>query len=198
MAGPETAKARRAALLLHGLSAGSRRRVLAKLAPAEADRVKPILHELRRLGVSGAVGRQLEQLSSFPNAPLSSGRRDSTVPERVASLAAADVLRCLERCAPATVAQLLRAGGWPWKQQVIDLMSEPRRTDVLGHLRRESAPLSPAFLEGLCERLCAEAVRSSNDHGAASVPHTRGSFSVRGPHASGTGQRLRRWLRWIR
>ncbi len=168
---------RRAALLLHGLPPMQRRSVLAKLDTAESERLQQLLNELARLGFSPDLTRQLGL--TFPtDSPPPSPRGAQ---QRVRAMSSTDVARCLEPCAPATVAQFLKSDDWPWKQVALDSMSELRRVDVSRQLGVQSAPLAPAVLQGLCERVCAEAAALADSS-----------------ELNGLRQVLRRVMKWIR
>lgn len=153
VAAPENLGARRAALLIQGLPAGTRSRVLARLSPGEALRLAPLLDELERIGATAALSTELQRHSNALGAvPRGAGAR-----ERAASLHGADVARALADCAPATIATLLRIAEWPWKQAMLERCAELRRAEIHQHLRNERPAPSPALAEALCARLCREA-----------------------------------------
>ena len=185
MAAPETLHARKAALLLHSLPALARRQVISKLDAAQATRLQPLLDELNELGISCTLGHQLDNLASSSadeaNGPLSAQ-------QQAMLLTAEDVARCLDACAPTTVAQLLRAAEWPWKEQVLDRMRDTRRTKILDNLRRDLPPLSPMVLHALCERLCSDALVAPVQPRLFEAPVVRPVVK----------DRLRRLIRWMR
>jgi hypothetical protein len=191
---PELVRARRAALLLHSLPPAARRRAMSKLSTAEAAILAPLLQELTDLGVSASIGQQLRELiSSAPAVPPAAQKHALTLHERVASLSAEGVARAFKSCAPVTAAELLRAGEWPWTQQVLNQLSELRRTEVLRHMRDAAPALAPAALNCLCERLCREAGRQEAGNTADAKPD--------GPHLRRSGTikaRLRRLTAWMR
>ena len=152
MSVPETAQIRRAALLLHGLRPAMRAQVLARLDAAESALLKPLLDELINLGVSQTVGQRLlaSEIQSHISPP-----RVLTLEEQLERLNPEAVVRCLDSCAPATVAQLMRAGNWSWKSAAFALMPEARRASVYESMRSVSPALAPAVFRVLCERLCA-------------------------------------------
>lgn len=204
MAASETMQARQAALLLHGLPPAARRQVIAKLDAHETTRLEPLLDELAGLGVSPAVGLELQAVASQPAAPTPAAPianvRELTPRERVEQLNADDVARCLQACSHATAAQLLRAGNWPWKAQVLGLIPEPRRARVLDNVRRESPTLPPAVLSLLCERLLQQAaqLKTIRSQPAASAP-IRGCVAAWRPGRHSTLRaRFRRFIRWTR
>jgi hypothetical protein len=188
----ETIQARQAALMLHALPADVRQRVMSKLDAAEAARLLPLLDELGDLGVSQSLGDRLQRVILPADTGTSTQASSTTVADlavygQVARLEADVVAKCLESCAPVTVAQLLRARDWPWKTQVLELMAESRRAAVHEWLRNRSVELAPAAVKALCERLSSYAARLSSQAERASV--ARRSQIPGG---------LRRWLAWIR
>ena len=194
----ETVQARQAALLLHGLPSAVREQVIAKLDTREATRVKPLLDELVGLGVSPAMGRQLQTAAATqaatPGAAASGVPvRELTARERLEQLNADDVARALQSCSTSTVAQLLRAQTWSWKAQLLGLIPEPRRARVLEGLRRESPGVAPAVLELLCERVLQEAARLKTIRSQPAATRA----TVVAPRSS-VGARLRRFIRWTR
>lgn len=148
----ETLRVRQAALLLHGLPREARQRVLARLSDRETARLQPLLKELTELGVAQSLGYQLHEL--MPEGPPTAGASKVGGVERAASLSAVEVERSLQSCAAVTAAAVLRASEWPWKQGVLDRMSDLRRAEVMRHLRGAGPLLSPAVLAALCARLC--------------------------------------------
>lgn len=194
----ETTQARRAALLLHALSPAIRRQVAGRLDAAESARLQPLLDELVKLGVSQSLGEKLQYLTS-PMAtsspmPVSMAAVDKLTVQKAARLTAEDVVKCLQSCAPATAARLLHAHDWPWKAQVLELMPEARRAEVLDctFVRSE---LAPAVLEALSERLCLQAGHPAARQSAPIMHRERsGHTGVRAQVRSV----LKRLLAWIR
>jgi len=158
MAAPETLQARRAALLLHGLPDAARRQVLARLDMAEQDRLRPLLQELAELGIPAAA--DLPPIEVGPAAPAL---------DRAAGLRADAVAQALQSCAPATVARLLRAAAWPWKDAVLAQGAASRRDAIVARMHDDTPALAPAVLACLCERLCAEAARQAGQ--LPKLPH---------------------------
>lgn len=185
MAASETLPARQAALLLHGLQPALRSQVIARLDAAEASRIEPLLQELAELGVPRSLGRQ----ASLPLPAAATDLREPTAQEMAAQLEPDIVERCLQRCAIATVACLLRAADWPWKAQVLDRMPESRRFAVLMCLRDEATSPSPAVLRTLCARLCAQAEQLSAN---APAPTRVAALLAR------IRKHLRRPIEWMR
>lgn len=154
MAASETLRARQAALLLHGLPADARARVLARLSAGEITRLQPLLKELTELGISPSLSRELQEVTlSSATAPVPRG---TSARERAEALSGTDVAQALEACAPVTMAALLRISEWPWKQEVLERSSELQRAEAQRHLHSQASPLPPAIAEALCERLCHE------------------------------------------
>ena len=161
----ETLPARQAALLLHGLPADARGRVLARLSERETARLKPLLSELAELGLSPTVGstlapslnRELQQITPSSAVPAAHG---TSARQRAELLSSAEVAGALEACAPVTMAAVLGISAWPWKQEVLESCAELRRAEIRMHLRGDVPALSPAVAEALCERLCQEVAGS--------------------------------------
>lgn len=196
----ETTQARRAALLLHGLSPAARLKVMARLDARQSSRMKSLADELTALGVSPALGRQLGQLTASPGSSASiSSERRATGQEQVERLSAADVARCLESCSSMTVVQLLRAGAGPWRTAVLDRMPAARRVEVEACLRKEPPALAPAALAFLRERLCRQAAQlRTNPAQVAAAPAGRSDTRPRGSVRTGVSTHLRRLIAWIR
>ncbi len=155
MAARESVTTRRAALLLHGLPAEARGRVLARLAAPEAARLQPLLRELDELGVAPSLGRHWRDGS--PLAPAIVGSVPPSARERAAALEAADVARAMKRCSAATMAALLGVADWHWKNEVLERAGELRRAELQRYLRGDTPAPSAAVAEALCGRLCREA-----------------------------------------
>ena len=189
MAAVETLQARRAALLLHGLSPQQRRLVMAKLGAAETSRLEPMLGELSRIGIPRELGL------IGPETPTKeSVAREPTPVERAAQLDADSVLRALETSSPVTMGHLLRSYDWPWKAEVLERLPEPRRSKALEKAQARLRPLAPAALTFLCTRLCSEAER------AATLPRLDPGLRTNVPWGCppGVGSRFRRWIGWGR
>lgn len=153
----ENTQARRAALLVHSLSPDAQRKVMAGLPAADAGRLRTLIDELIALGVSQSLGHKLHDVAAtWSPQTVPAGTAASAV-ERARHLAAEDVAASLQACAASLVAQLLRSGEWPWRHEVLHLMSETRLAEVLQHLRRDAPKLAPATLNSLCSGLCARA-----------------------------------------
>jgi hypothetical protein len=155
MVAPESHALRNAALLLHGLPLQARERIIAKLDPAQAALLEPMLEELRSLGIPPALGEQFQQLAGS-RGPSAAAAQAPTVRARVMQLSAADVATGLKSCSAVTAAQLLRADDWPWRQAALDQMTELRRAEIARRMRDDTAPLPPAILNALSERLYSE------------------------------------------
>jgi len=199
VAAAETLQARRAALLLHGLSPPQRRLVMAKLGAAETSRLEPMLGELARLGIPRELALGAESLAAPARASdvpaKESAPRELSTVERAAQLDAASVLRALETCAPDTIGHFLRSYAWPWKAQVLELLPEPRHTRALDNAQAQLPPLAPAALTFLCARLCLEAERP------AVLPQIVAGIRADVPSqisGSSIADRFKRWVRWGR
>jgi hypothetical protein len=192
MAVRETPEARRAALLLHSLAVGERRRVFSRLTAAESAMLAPLLDELKELGVSPSLGRQLQAEAQVPQPEAAAEQTPATLnPQQIAHL--------LESCDALTVAQLLRAKSWPWEAQVLESILPARKFAVMG-MMSEVAPLGPAAQRVLCD--CFEqrgsqprlGVRHPAEHGVAELAVS--PFQSGGWSAVRSG--FRRLLSWMR
>jgi Mg/Co/Ni transporter MgtE len=188
----ETPQARRAALLLHSLAVGERRRVLTRLTAAEAAMLGPLLDELKELGVSPSLGRQLQAEAHAP-------QREAAAEQTQAALNPEQIARLLESCDALTVSQLLRARSWPWEAQVLESMPSARKSEVLS-MRSELASLGPAAQRALCD--CFEQ-RGSQPRPTVRHPAAAGAADLTvNPFESGAWSAVRRGFRrmmsWIR
>lgn len=199
-AAPESIRARQAALLLHGLAPSVRQRVIARLDKAEVGRLTPLLTELESLGVPQCLGDDLQQLASAPSPQVTPGSSASprTARERVQAMSAEDIVQAIKACAPVTVAQLLRAEAWPWKEQALASLPDLRRAEVLRHLSSESPPWAPAVLNAMCERLCLETARRCSKSSSTHESTHRLSSAKRQPATRSIAGELRRWFGWMR
>ena len=152
MAAPDSMRTRRAALLLHSLSPSVRGRVLARLPVAEASVLTPLLTELTALGIPKSQASVVEGLGDR------AVREPTSAVERAERLQPEEVLRGVENCAPATVALLLRSAEWPWKREVISMLSDRLRAKVLQENNVQHAPPAAGVVRVLCECLCRDAV----------------------------------------
>lgn len=132
----ESAGARKAALVLHGLDADDRRWVLSHLPSPQLEAIKPLLAELAALGLP-ADGKLVEEvLGSHQTAAALSGQE----PFALAQAAAADLQRVVAEESAGVVATLLNVRAWPWHGEFLSLLSAPRRRQVeeaLDRLQRE-------------------------------------------------------------
>src|SRR5436309_3209527 len=100
MAARETLQARRAALLMHGLPVLARQKVVARLSAAELARLNPLIDELKALGLSRLLGRDLQYAATHAS------ETSVAAHARAARLNVRDVTLALEDCAPAIAACL--------------------------------------------------------------------------------------------
>lgn len=132
----ESAGARKAALVLHGLGAEDRRWVLSHLPAPQLEAVRPLLAELSALGLP-ADGKLVEELlGSHRTAAAISGQE----PFALAQAAAADLVQVVAEEPAGAVATLLNVRAWPWQDEFLALLSAPRRRHVeeaLAKLQRE-------------------------------------------------------------
>jgi hypothetical protein len=196
MSEPETAQARQAALMVYGLPPAAGRQVLARLAPAEQRRLRPLLEELAAMGLESASSVALAGHLSGSGQPDhgATEQKGHTAQVRAAALAPDVVERCLQACSPAMVAVLLRSATWPWRDRVLDLMPQPRRAAVREAMQCSTVTPASAVLAMWCERLCEQAEELQRHDLCASRPWAlpmRASIST-------FAARLRRIVAWKR
>ena len=141
---------RRAAMLVRDMSASEQVQLLARLAPADAQRLKKLLGDIDDPVARGAA--HVAQAGLSPE-------------ERVARLSATEALHALSHCSVQLAARLLNAAAWPWREHVLRRTPQPRRTAIEELLRNgQHAALPPAAFRVLCEHI----LRLSSQRDAAS------------------------------
>jgi hypothetical protein len=146
----------RAARRLAGLSAAERGWILARLAPADAVRIREAMEREPALA-------QPEAAYEVPAAPAPEpGMRESATPEsatpesRVARGAAADILQVLRGEPDWLVALVLGKRRWPWDREVLNGL-EPARVAALGEFsRRARDTVKPRACEASLAALAAK------------------------------------------
>jgi hypothetical protein len=194
MLAAESSRARQAALVLHGLSDGMRRRVLERLDGGERSRLQPLLDELGELGVPTSLG---QSLAPEPDAESDASVAARSLHERVAHLAPEDVALALQTCAPSTAAYLVSAADWPWRESVLERLPPLVSKAVAAH-RANTFQLAPAVLDVLCERLLESANAQSSSR---SEPLLLDRFADDRPRMASRetwAGRLKGWLQWMR
>jgi hypothetical protein len=137
------ARDRRAALLLHTVSAADRSWLLAQLSPAERGALEPLLAELRELGIPADRDMldELGDVSSAAPVPLA-----TPAPRGLFAADGRIVAQVLAAEPVDLVARLLACKAWPWREAVLSAQGPNRREqlrDRLAALHRsdDSAPL---------------------------------------------------------
>lgn len=134
----ESPGARKAALVLHGLSPDDRRWLLSHLPAPQRETVGPLLDELVALGVPADAKLMEEVLGSHRTVAALSGQE----PFALSQAAASDVARVVAQESAALVATLLNVRSWPWHEALLALLPAPRRQQVdqaLSGLRHEQS-----------------------------------------------------------
>ncbi len=180
LSGPDAdSPARSAALLLHALSEADRHWLLQRLRPEESAVLRPMLTELRQMGmpadrsmVSAALRGVsfLDASDSRPGADSTRSATSGTLPGNTD----ADRIVWLKQSAPAALAEVLRAeppkviahvlllADWPWRAQLLTCMGAPLRGRVeaaVAELRcdaarvRAASALQASLLKQVCARL---------------------------------------------
>jgi FlhB HrpN YscU SpaS Family len=143
-------------------------------------------------------GEQRSDLACEVDAGGRPRSRELTALEEAERLDGEDVARCLQICAPMTIATLLTAHAWPWSASVLDFMPRERRSAVLECMRRDPPVPAPAVLISLCEYLCTCAVHLHAGQ-LADCGWTQARRRVARSRApSRVGAALRRPIRWMR
>lgn len=177
------ARAREAALLLHGLGSKQRAAVLARLAPGHLAELQPLLEELATLGIPPSLARvqarAMTRAGVMPGAPQ--GRGDASPSPAIATPEPHRAGRVLRACAAATVAAVLRDAPPEWRQLVLAELPRDRRRDVAERLDR-TPPLPRRVAEALRRRLEEE----------VAGPEGAGRTVSMGPRG------WKRWLPWTR
>lgn len=146
-----------AALSIHDLAAPEREAVLRALSPEERARLTPFLEQLKVLGIpSGASNRM--QVDVPPTPPTKSQLPGSL--GRCASLSCEAVLQCTKGQSAQTLAALLSIHNWPWKQEVLEQLPDPRKREVREFIQTEPS-MSPAVQDVLMEALLTAAEKLS-------------------------------------
>jgi len=195
----ETPQARRAALLLHSLPVGERRKVLTRLTATESAMLTALLDELKELGVSPSLGRRLQAEAQAPRGDSQPPQPEAAAEQAQPALHPQQIARLLETCEALTVAQLLRARSWPWEAQVLESMAPARKSEVLS-MRSELVPLGPSAQRALCD--CFEQRRSQPRPEIRRPAETGATDLTANPFKSGAWSglraRFRRMMSWTR
>ena len=175
------ARAREAALLLHGLGPKQRDTVLARLDPGHVATLRPLLDELAALGIP----------PSLAQASAGAGGAGALHARRGVEPAASEAMtlepqragRALRACAAPTVAALLRDAPSAWREVVLAELPRDRRRDVIERLDQAPPPLPPRVMHALHRRLREETTDAVGAGRTATLPRLGG---------------WKRWLRWSR
>ncbi|WP_155520903.1 hypothetical protein [Ralstonia solanacearum] len=135
LATPDTdPSTRSAALLLHALAAVDREWVLQKLRPSDRARLRPMLEELREMGIPADPAIVEHTLGAMPFLVAGPGDRSVSVSGRGQtrfSAAVADLIARLNQVDPVALAEVLRSEppraiahvllitDWPWRAAVM-------------------------------------------------------------------------------
>ena len=157
-AGPESANARSAALMVHGLGAGDRQWVLQQLPQKQLAVLEPLLAELVALGLPEDANLVREVLGegTAPGAPK------AQEPCALMQAAARDLVQTLRDEHPNLIAVLLCGRQWPWHAEFLALLPPARRRLVeaaLGRLRQHPSDESPVAGKMLHSALAQEVGR---------------------------------------
>lgn len=164
---------KRAALRLHGMENSDRRWVLSNLPGHQRKKLLDMLSELRSLGIP----RQLDMHSDLQDganpgcdgedAAMADGGRSSLV-DTIAKASPLTINEVLQGEDEAAVAAILLLHDWPWRSEVIDLMSPSRRQRMVEKVGqgkgRVTEKAAEALVQLLGERLqCAPSLPKIDD-----------------------------------
>lgn len=145
-----------AALSIHELAGADREAVLRVLSPEERARIMPLLEQLQDLGIPAGMVNRLPPdeppIPSIDSDMLQSHRR-------CAALSAETVMQCTREQSAQTLGALLAVRAWPWAQELLRQLPEPRRRAVQEFCQTDSS-IRPAVQAVLVETLAAAAERS--------------------------------------
>jgi hypothetical protein len=179
------ARARKAALLLHGLGPQQREAVLARLEAGHLATLRPLLAELAALGIPPSLAQARSRTPAGAGAATPARRDVAPEPLRAerlepSALGPQRAGRALRGCAVPTVAAVLRDAPTAWREAVLDELPRDRLREVVERLDR-APPLPPRVAQALQRRLAEE---------VADAPI--GRCSTRSPRG------WKRWLPWTR
>ena len=180
----DAGEARRAALLLHTVSAEDRAWLLSQLDAAHRMRLQELVDELRSIGIPPAP-ELLDELGPVgpraDDAPAQCGLRQ-------ADGAALAIILAAE---PAElIARVISLGPWSWTGALLARLGALQRQQVMDHLTTlsQAAASEPSALDLRLLTLVEARLAQALDETAA----TRPAFSAAGGRTS--GHRLWRWL----
>jgi hypothetical protein len=142
---------RKAALALAALGDADRAWMLEQLSPDQARRLRALLRELGRLKLAPDTEALRELTASAP---------EPAPEEGLHSASASRVLALVREEPDWAVAALLRAGRWPWREELLQALGAERRRAidaVLGSGQEPRARALRAVREALESRLAAQA-----------------------------------------
>lgn len=141
---------RHAALLLHAMNARDRDWALARLAPAERERMGPLLAELHDLGVPADRRWLAQALESRP------AKAECAAPQhRLAGATAERMVQVLLAELAALVKRVLALGPWPWSEEVLAALRSRRGELFEPSTEPTMSRSSPALDAALLARLAA-------------------------------------------
>ncbi|MBX3625329.1 MAG: hypothetical protein KF892_09980 [Rhizobacter sp.] len=143
---------RRAALLLHSMSAADRAWTLEQLSTEDRSRLVPLLSELSGLGIPGdpALVSDALNATAAPGSPH----------EQPHNTTAQALLREPDRL----IVTLLRCGPWAWQASLFAALTPARRRSIEAALRtatEEAAP-APALRDALIDGVRTRSAQATN------------------------------------
>lgn len=165
---------RQAAVALHGLNQDDQAWLLGELEASQRETLDSLIRELDELGFAKAPA--LKDAAAEDGAAPAAGPHAA-----IAGAHVEDLLAILEREPALLVAQVLRAGDWPWTEAFVAALAAPRRAAV--RAAADGIQAAPARDRFLIEQLAARAGRR------------QASAQVQRAPQPSMKERIRRWIR---
>lgn len=216
-AAPVPISVRKAALLLHTLGTNDREWLVAQLADRDRTMLRPLLSELRALGIpvdrrlvddAVAVARKTPEppASGKGSAPSDAVRRAAAAAGVDAALVAlvegADPVRLaglLRSEPPGLVARLLAIHAWPWSREVLAELGAVRTREIEESASRlhigDGTESAPSTAPALSSRLLAFLVERLAGDVPGAPPGREGAARAGSGPAGWAHRALRRWVR---
>lgn len=180
---------RQAAMVLHGLGDADREWMLSRLPPSRVDELRPLLDELRELGMPTDAELIAQAVDGAQAAAPTPQSQDAA---RIAGASAAQMLALLRGEPDRLVALVTSSSAWPWRDAFFGQLGPHRAARLRDLSLAMGAPpaLRAAVLQALAERLR----KAEADDPRPTAARRPARWSLAGLH--------HRWLRgrpsWLR
>lgn len=151
MTAPAQTRFQKAAIMLHRLSRRDQAWLLKRLLPAARSVLRPLLNELRELGIGAGVGMD----DAPPPAMTGNVALNQAAVAAVDATASAQATAVLARQPEPLQAVLLAMHDWRWKAAFWDSLSLFQRSTLTG-LTTDAPQLRPLMLDALLQAFAAE------------------------------------------